>query len=423
MTIFDATGNSAADRWGPGRDRGLGSDSAAGTSRRVLLRQAVLSSLALSLGKLVDLGEASAQEAGSDPWLGGIRLGELAFQAEPQAPPHSKIHSGLDARLYTDLSLVRQDRLITPIEEFYIRTAAPDRLDFTRDLSRTWRIRLGGLVRRPVELARKDLDPLVEPQGTHLMECAGNSRVFRFGLMSTAQWSGVRLDELLARAEPLPRATSVRIEGFDDHSRGSTTSALGCGWIFTLGQLKDAGAFLATHMNGRRLTPDHGYPLRLMVPGWYGCCCVKWVQSIELVGDDRPATSQMQEFALRTHQDKVLERAAEYRPATVVRSALPIRVEQWRVAGKTKYRVVGIDWGGDRARSRLRIRFRPSDPYEQVDTQPTPTAGKSWSIWSHAWSPVEAGPYLIQLSLDDRSVAAPRLDAGHYIRGVKVTDA
>ncbi|MEM7350717.1 MAG: molybdopterin-dependent oxidoreductase, partial [Acidobacteriota bacterium] len=222
--------------------------------------------------------------------------------------------------------------------------------------------------------------------------------------------------------EPLPGATSVRIVGFDDHSVGSTTSHLGCSWIFTLGQLRSAGAFLATHMNGERLTPDHGAPIRLMVPGWYGCSCVKWVERIELVGGDEPATSQMKEFALRTHQTGVLERAAEYRPATIVRSALPVRVEQWRVGGKMRYRVVGIEWGGDRSRGSLQIRFRPSDPFALVDHQPTATPGQSWSLWSHAFTPTVPGPYLIQLGIDDPSVAAPRLDAGHYIRGIKVTE-
>ncbi len=388
------------------------------TSRRELIHRAVLSGAFLSLGKLVDLGWAFADEGPADPWRRGERVGELEFQAESQDPAHVKLHSGLDTRLYTDLAKVSPERLITPVEEFYIRTGVPDRLD----LAQPWRVRLSGLVAKPTSLPLEELEPLVESQGTHLMECAGNSRLLRFGLLSAAEWSGVLLEHVLPRVEPLPQAASVLVEGFDDHTYGSTTSQLGCSWIFPLNQLLEAGAFLATHMNGRRLTPDHGAPIRLMVPGWYGCCCVKWVQRIELVDSGRPATTQMREFATRTHHEKVLEAAADYRPAKIVRSALPIRVETWRIDGKTRYRVVGIDWGGDRKKGRLRIRFSPSDPYVPVDQQDPASSGSSWSLWSHAWSPARPGPYLIQLEVDDSSVETPRLDAGHYIRAVKVLE-
>ncbi len=382
------------------------------TSRRDFLRRSLGLGAALGLGGLVD----AALAAGSSPE--GVLLGELPFQAEPEAPAGVKQYSGLDARSYTDLTLLSPDRLITPAEEFYVRTERPDRLD----PSRPWRVRIDGLVERPLELSPADLEQLAVPMGTHLLECAGNARFFRFGLMSAAEWSGVPLSRLLARAAPRPRATSVRIAGFDDHSQASSNSTAGCSWIFTREQLESARAFLATGMSGRPLAPDHGYPVRLVVPGWYACCSIKWVDRIELVGSDRPATSQMREFALRTHQGRVPERAADYRPATIARSALPIRVEKWRVAGKIRYRVTGIDWGGDRSIGGLRIRFQPTDPYLPVETQPSAASPTSWALWTHSWSPAVPGKYLIQLEVDDRSVPTPRLDAGHFARGVEVVE-
>ena len=382
-------------------------------SRRDFLRGSLGLGAALGLGGLAELDAlASAVEPE------GVYLGELPFQAEPEVPAGVKQHAGLDARLYTDLSRLTPDRLVTPAEEFFVRTGRPDRLD----PSRPWRIRVGGLVERPLELSPADLEPLAVSMGTHLVECAGNARWFRFGLMSAAEWSGVRLSRLLASARPRSAATSVLIAGFDQHSTTSTNSAAGCSWVFTRGQLESAGAFLATAMNGQPLAPDHGHPVRLVVPGWYGCCCVKWVDRIELTGGDRPATSQMREFALRTHQGGVPERAADYQPATIGRSALPIRLEKWRVAGKIQYRVIGIDWGGDRATGKLRIRFRPTDPYRPVESQPLSSSPTSWALWFHTWSPAVPGKYLIQLDVDDPSMASPRLDAGHFARGVEVDE-
>jgi DMSO/TMAO reductase YedYZ molybdopterin-dependent catalytic subunit len=353
-------------------------------------------------------------------WQGGERLGTLAFQAEPDDPVATPIADGLDARLYTDLARLEPDRLITPVEEFFVRTGVPDRLD----PSRPWKIEGGGLVRTPAAWTPAELTARAEPLGVHLMECAGNGRWTRFGLISNAEWTGVPLWPLLDGLGVLPEAAAVLVEGFDDHSRPSTNSTAGCGWIFPVDSLRGSGAFLATAMNGRPLTPEHGHPLRLVVPGWYGCCCVKWVRRVELVDGDRPATSQMKEFALRTHQGEILEKAADYQPATVDRAALPVRVERWRVGSEIAYRIVGLDWGGERASGRreagpLSIRFRPDAPYEAVQFQP-PSSGE-WGLWFQSWKP-EPGRYLIQLRVDDPAVRARRLDAGLYLRGVEVED-
>src|SRR5438045_5252144 len=97
-------------------------------------------------------------------------------------------------------------------------------------------------------------------------------------------------------------------------------------------------------MDGGPLSLDHGHPLRLLVPGWYGCTAIKWVDEVALVGDDAPATDQMREYAGRTHQDaagprdQMLRRAGsrpegpprakDSRPATVDEAAVPVRVSQ-----------------------------------------------------------------------------------------------
>jgi DMSO/TMAO reductase YedYZ molybdopterin-dependent catalytic subunit len=73
-------------------------------------------------------------------------------------------------------------------------------------------------------------------------------------------------------------------------------------WVFTLDELRDAGAFLATHMNGEPLTVDLGAPIRLLVPGWCECCCAKWVDTVRVVDDSVASTSQMLEFTSRTLQ-------------------------------------------------------------------------------------------------------------------------
>ena len=109
-------------------------------------------------------------------------------------------------------------------------------------------------------------------------------------------------------------------------------------------------------MNGEPLPLDHGRPVRLAVPGWYGCAWIKWVNEIRLVGADEPATSQMKEFAGRTHQTARHDLARDYIAPEIETAAVPIRVERRRTAAGIEYRMVGIVWGGRPARR------SPGDP-------------------------------------------------------------
>jgi len=252
------------------------------------------------------------------------------------------------------------------------------------------------------------------------MECSGNTRATRFSLLSAAEWRGVPISDLLATRIKL-RTNRVMVSGFDQYPTRSATSIPGADWIFTVEQINSAKAFLATDMNGQPLTKDHGAPIRLFVPGWYGCACIKWVNAITFVDSDAEATSQMQEFAARTHQQGVPRLARDYRPAAIDQAAMPIRVEKWLVDGRIKYRVVGVLWGGSRLVKALEIRFNPEEDYVRV-ADFSHTANDPWSFWSHAWTPKTAGTYMIRLRVADPLVEAKRLDSGHYVRSVEVTE-
>jgi DMSO/TMAO reductase YedYZ molybdopterin-dependent catalytic subunit len=289
-----------------------------------------------------------------------------------------------------------------------------------------------GLVERPVEPSVEELRREATPQGAHLLECAGNSRAAHFGLMSAALWTGVPLERVLARVVFPPRATQVLVSGFDEHSAPDSDSVPGASWIFGLDRMGETGAFLATEMNGAPLTLDHGYPLRLVVPGWYGCTAIKWVNEIVLVDDEAPSTDQMREYAGRTHQDPVGPRdsaliragrrpegpplAKDFRPATIDPAALPVRVEKLGAAdGKISYRIVGILWGGRTPARGLSIRLNPDLGFAPVEDVGRPD-GRTWTLWSHRFQPPAPGRYRIELAVRDPGVRTRRLDAGFYAR-------
>jgi len=350
-----------------------------------------------------------------DPFAGGQQLGVAEFVGESTQPLEQAFSSGLDGRLYTDLSKLEPTTLVTPSEAFYIRTRFPDLLV----PENPWRISVLGLPGAPVDLILDDLLPMAVDQGQQLMECSGNTRSASFGLLSSADWSGIPLLDAIRGFEQPAGATRLLVSGFDQYSQPSSRSTPGASWIFDFDELQRTGAFLATGLNGAPLPADHGAPVRLVVPGWYGCTCIKWLNELRFVGEDEPATSQMQEFASRTHQSGTPALARDYLPAEIDLAAMPIRVEKWLVSGAIRYRVVGIQWGGAARTDQLEIRFG-QDPWQSICM--TNVSQAPWALWEHPWRPAATGVYDITLRTADRSIRTRRLDTGYYLREVEIDE-
>jgi len=374
---------------------------------------------------LVDPGPVLAQLASAVPCVdrasAGTLLGTLPlFRGRPTPQTFGVKYggAGLDARLVTDLSLLAPDRLITPTELAYVRTEIPRA---AAEHTGPWVIRTLATSRAPTDLALDALAKRARPMGTHLFECAGNANPANFGLMSVAAWDGVPLSEVVADLET-SGATAVLVGGVDHDGQQAADSMPGASWVFPLASLDGLGAFLATRMNGVPLPPDHGAPVRLVVPGWYACSWIKWVNEIRLVGPDEPATSQMVEFAGRTHQGSPRALAHDFSPPDIQTAATPVRVEKRKGADGLTYRIVGIVWGGTRPVDRLLIRFGAFGDWTPFAVCPAPTTHTTWSLWEYAWKPPGPGIWDITLKAADPSIPQRRLDRGYYMRQVQIDE-
>jgi DMSO/TMAO reductase YedYZ molybdopterin-dependent catalytic subunit len=325
--------------------------------------------------------------------------------------------AGLDARLVTDLSTLQPDRLITPNALACVRTEAPA---VAKALD-GWSVTISGQVGDARGLTVKDLARRARPMGAHLLECSGNNNPANFGLMSVSEYHGVPLADIVARAIPSGVAWGVLVSGLDP-ALASASSVPGASWIFPLASLRQLDAFLAVRMNGEPLPLDHGAPIRLVVPGWYACTWIKWVNEIRLTLQNEPATSQMKEFSERTHQARAHDRARDYAPAAIQAAAMPVRVEKRRGPSGLEYRVVGIVWGGSQPVDRLAIRFGANDRWTEFAVCPASKTHRAWSLWEYRWKPAQPGIYEIALKVPDPSVPQRRLDSGFYIRQVRVEE-
>ena len=373
---------------------------------------------------LVDPGEVLGRLAADVPCVAGGPAGELLGtlplfrdRSQPQAFGVKYGGVGLDARRVTDLSLLEPDKLITPNGLAYIRTEIPPAAAAHQG---PWTLETGGYLAQPAVLKLDDFTTLSRKMGPHLFECSGNANPANFGLMSVAEWEGIPLTEVVARLKPTKDATAVLVSGYDHIGQNSQRSIVGASWVYPLASLDKLGAFLAIRMNGEPVPADHGKPVRLVVPGWYGCTWIKWVNEIRLVGPDERATTQMVEFANRTHQTQPHALAADYTPADIQTAATPVRVEKRKTASGLEYRIVGIVWGGTKAVDRLAIRFTKDGQFTPFPVCPTPKTHTMWSLWEYRWKPAAPGTYDIALEVADQSVPQRRLKTGYYVRQVRV---
>src|SRR5262249_39096277 len=155
----------------------------------------------------------------------------------------------------------------------------------------TWRLHVGGMVERPLTFALADVRALPSHTLAVTLECAGNGRAamqppvdgepWSYGAVSTAEWTGVPLALVLRAAGVSPEAREIVITGADGGYVEAAGAALDYARGMPLAAALDEHTLLAYAMNGEPLAPEHGYPLRLIVPGWYGMAAVKWVTRLD----------------------------------------------------------------------------------------------------------------------------------------------
>jgi DMSO/TMAO reductase YedYZ molybdopterin-dependent catalytic subunit len=196
-----------------------------------------------------------------------------------------------------------------PTEGFYVRNHFQmPVLDPT-----TWRLRVGGLVQRPLVLRLRDL--LAMPSHTEVvtLECAGNGRAFlnpkvdgeqwRLGAVSTAEWTGVPLLAVLERAGISSTDREILFRGADAGAVKGRSGPTSFERSLSVDTARESGAILAYAMNGQPLPPRHGYPLRLIVPGWYGVASVKWLTDIDVIDQPFSGFFQTERYVYECERD------------------------------------------------------------------------------------------------------------------------
>jgi DMSO/TMAO reductase YedYZ molybdopterin-dependent catalytic subunit len=254
---------------------------------------------------------------------------------------------------------------ITPNELFYCVTKNVVDPKVNVDV---WHLEINGLVQNRATWRYQDLVGLPSHEQQTTLMCISNG--IDAGLISNAIWKGISLRDLLERASPLSGAARVRFHGVDNYTD-----------TIPLEKAMEATTLLAHHMNGVELPDRHGYPLRVIVPGYFGEKDVKWLTRIELTDANAKGFYEAQGWG----------------PDFIVPTRSRIDVpDDWSSLSlshlTTPVKVKGIAYGGDRGISRAEISFDDGNTWRDAEIY---YAGGplAWSLWKTQWMPDQAGDY------------------------------
>jgi DMSO/TMAO reductase YedYZ molybdopterin-dependent catalytic subunit len=317
------------------------------------------------------------------------------------------------------------DNFITPNERFFVRNHfAQPQLD-----ANTWRLKVEGAVAQPLELSYGDLRKLPSRTQTATLECAGNGRAFltpkakgvqwELGAVSNAAWTGVPLAVLLEKAGVKSNAVDVVLVGADSGTVGEAPQ-----WPATfpfarslpLDKARRTEVVLAHQMNGKTLPPEHGYPLRAVVPGWYGVASVKWLTRILVTEKPFEGYFQTVDYTTVERQNGVpsLKPITEMQPKASI--ARPVAGDT--VAANANVRVEGAAWAAGEV-AKVEISTDGGKTWH-----PAMLTGKAepfaWRLWEYTWR-TQAHPgktTLMARATDDQGRVQPLErdpDRRHYV--------
>ncbi len=273
-----------------------------------------------------------------------------------------------------------------------------------------WRLRVEGQVRRPLSLSLDELRARAIVRRVVTMECAGNGRAelephvlsqpWLSEAVGTGEWGGVPLSTLLDDAGVLDGAVEVLFAGLDRGIDGGVEQAYERS--LPVAEALAGDALLAYELNGAPLPPQHGFPLRLVVPGWYGMTSVKWLERITVL--DRPFDGYQQTHAYRFRRDEddEGEPLTRMRPrALMVPPGIPDFMTRRRFLEPGRCVLEGRAWSGLAQVAAVEVSLDGGASWEAAALE-SPPDRSAWSRWTFRW---DAAPGEYELACRARDAA------------------
>ena len=267
----------------------------------------------------------------------------------------------------------------------------------------SWRLRVGGLVERPLSLSLDDLRARPASEVAVTMECAGNGRAqlephvesqpWLLEAVGTALWRGVPVAALLDEAGLGEGATDALFTGLDRGVEGGEEQLYQRS--VSLEELRACDALLAYELNGVPLPPQHGFPLRLVVPGWYGMTSVKWLSEISLSDAPFDGYQMSQAYRMRSAEDEVGEPVSRIAPRSLmVPPGIPEFLSRSRVVTAGPCELHGRAWSGEGEIVGVEVSTDGGASWAAAELGDAALGRWAWRAWSFRWD-AEPGDYVL----------------------------
>lgn len=255
-----------------------------------------------------------------------------------------------------------------------------------------WRLRVGGKVANPLELHLDEIKSRPRQTIPVTLECAGNGRArleprplsqpWLLEAVSTAEWTGTSLAPLLQDAGVASDALEVVFTGADRGIQGEIEQDYQRS--LTIAEAMRPEVLLAYEMNGEPLQPQHGFPLRLVVPGWYGMASVKWLTSIEAVSEPFDGYQQTPAYHYAATADDLGEPVTHIRVhALMVPPGIPDFFTRGRVVDAGPVTLRGRAWSGQAPVERVEVGLDGTWSEARLERA---LGAYAWRGWSFEWS-------------------------------------
>jgi DMSO/TMAO reductase YedYZ molybdopterin-dependent catalytic subunit len=291
---------------------------------------------------------------------------------------------------------------LTPNHRFFVRShfgpPPPESI-----AEATWSLRVGGLVERPRAFTLQELKRFEPVTITAVVQCSGNGRAFHRpkvpgvqwerGAVGNAQWTGVRLRDVLAMAGVKEPAQHVQLQGADRPVVATVPLFVRS---IPLTKALHPDTILAYEMNGRPLPLLHGAPLRVITPGWMADSCIKWLTEITVQAEE--AQGYYMQTAYRIPVKPVESATTPNVPSTPVEAMVVKSLIAAPQAGETlragSVTIQGVAWSGEANVVKVEVSVDDGKTWE-----PARLLGEerpyAWRQWQFIWKANTAGPVFI----------------------------
>jgi DMSO/TMAO reductase YedYZ molybdopterin-dependent catalytic subunit len=279
---------------------------------------------------------------------------------------------------------------VTPVGLHYLLT----HYDIPAVDESAWRLAVDGLVERPLSLSLTDLRERPSAELVVTMECAGNGRAhvephvvsqpWLLEAVGTARWRGTPLAPLLDEAGIQGGAVEVLFTGLDRGVEGGEEQAYARS--LSLADALAGEALLAYEINGVPLPPQHGFPLRLVVPGWYGMTSVKWLAHVSVLAEPFDGYQMRHSYRLRQEEDEPGVPLSRIQVRSlVVPPGIPDFLTRARVVEEGECLLRGRAWSGEDEVAEVEVSADGGETWAEAELGAPELGRFAWRAWTFSW--------------------------------------